>query len=264
MQIILLEKIANVGNLGDVVKVKDGFARNFLIPQGQGQARHAREHEADREQARRAREAPPPTSSPPRRRVAAKLEGLTVQIAQKAGVDGRLFGSVDQRRHRRGAEGAGHRGREGAGPHAGGTAEARSASIPVDGRAAHRRRRHITITVVARHGAGLSLAPARRAVTRRRRRGAFVACAGSPREPARQLECAVSGRVRPRISRPHMPDDPQVDALKLPPHSIEAEQSVLGGLLLDNDAADRIGDVVGAERFLRDAHRLIFDARDRG
>jgi replicative DNA helicase len=57
-----------------------------------------------------------------------------------------------------------------------------------------------------------------------------------------------------------MPDDPQVDALKLPPHSIEAEQSVLGGLLLDNDAADRIGDVVGAEDFYADAHRVVFQA----
>jgi replicative DNA helicase len=57
-----------------------------------------------------------------------------------------------------------------------------------------------------------------------------------------------------------MPDDPQVDALKLPPHSIEAEQSVLGGLLLDNDAADRIGDVVGSEDFYADAHRVIFAA----
>ena len=46
-----------------------------------------------------------------------------------------------------------------------------------------------------------------------------------------------------------MPDDPQVDALKLPPHSIEAEQSVLGGLMLDNEAADRIGDVIGPEDF---------------
>jgi replicative DNA helicase len=55
-----------------------------------------------------------------------------------------------------------------------------------------------------------------------------------------------------------MPDDPQVDALKLPPHSLEAEQSVLGGLLLDNDAADRIGDVVAEADFYSDAHRLIY------
>jgi replicative DNA helicase len=56
-----------------------------------------------------------------------------------------------------------------------------------------------------------------------------------------------------------MPDDRDIESLKLPPHSIEAEQSVLGGLLLDNDAADRIGDVLGAEDFYADAHRLIYD-----
>jgi replicative DNA helicase len=55
-----------------------------------------------------------------------------------------------------------------------------------------------------------------------------------------------------------MPDDLPSDSLKLPPHSLEAEQSVLGGLMLDNDAADRIGDAVGSEDFYSDGHRLIF------
>ncbi len=55
-----------------------------------------------------------------------------------------------------------------------------------------------------------------------------------------------------------MPDDPQLDALKLPPHSLEAEQSILGGLLLDNEAADRIGDVISEEDFYTDAHRVIY------
>ena len=55
-----------------------------------------------------------------------------------------------------------------------------------------------------------------------------------------------------------MPDDPQIDALKLPPHSLEAEQSVLGGLLLDNNAADRVGDVAAADDFYSDAHRVIY------
>ena len=55
-----------------------------------------------------------------------------------------------------------------------------------------------------------------------------------------------------------MPDDPQIDALKLPPHSVEAEQSILGGLLLDNEAADRIGDLVYEEDFYSEAHRLIY------
>lgn len=55
-----------------------------------------------------------------------------------------------------------------------------------------------------------------------------------------------------------MPDDPQLEALKLPPHSLEAEQSILGGLLLDNDAADRIGDVLAEDDFYSDAHRVIY------
>ena len=55
-----------------------------------------------------------------------------------------------------------------------------------------------------------------------------------------------------------MPDDPQLDRLKLPPHSLEAEQSVLGGLLLDNDAADKIGDVISEGDFYSDAHRLVY------
>jgi replicative DNA helicase len=55
-----------------------------------------------------------------------------------------------------------------------------------------------------------------------------------------------------------MPDDPQLDALKLPPHSLEAEQSILGGLLLDNEAADRIGDIVTGDDFYSDAHRVIY------
>jgi replicative DNA helicase len=56
-----------------------------------------------------------------------------------------------------------------------------------------------------------------------------------------------------------MPDDPQLEALKLPPHSLEAEQSVLGGLLLDNEAADKVGDVIAGADFYSEAHRLVYD-----
>ena len=93
MQVILMEKVVNLGNLGDVVKVKDGFARNFLIPGGRAkratksnveafetQRAELERHQADKLSAARAR--------------AEQLEGLLVQISQKAGVDGRLFGSV--------------------------------------------------------------------------------------------------------------------------------------------------------------------------
>jgi len=55
-----------------------------------------------------------------------------------------------------------------------------------------------------------------------------------------------------------VPDDLPLDRLKLPPHSLEAEQSVLGGLMLDNDAADKIGDVISAEDFYSDAHRIVY------
>jgi len=93
MQVILLEKVTNLGNLGDVVKVKDGFARNFLIPQGK--AKRATEANLKAFEARRAElekaQADALTKAQER---GAKLEGLMLQIAQKAGVDGRLFGSV--------------------------------------------------------------------------------------------------------------------------------------------------------------------------
>jgi len=93
MQVILLEKVGNLGNLGDVVKVKDGYARNFLIPQGK--AKRATETNLKAFEARRTEleQAQADTLAKAQER-GAKLDGLTLQIVQKAGVDGRLFGSV--------------------------------------------------------------------------------------------------------------------------------------------------------------------------
>jgi len=93
MQVILLEKVANLGNLGDVVRVKDGFARNFLIPQGK--AKRATEANLKAFEARRGEleTAQSDTLSEAQER-GARIDGLTLQIVQKAGVDGRLFGSV--------------------------------------------------------------------------------------------------------------------------------------------------------------------------
>jgi large subunit ribosomal protein L9 len=93
MQVILLEKVVNVGNLGDVVKVKDGYARNFLIPQKK--ARRATESAVAEFEVKRAE-----LEKAAAEKLAAaqgqgeKLNGMTITIAQKAGVDGRLFGSV--------------------------------------------------------------------------------------------------------------------------------------------------------------------------
>jgi large subunit ribosomal protein L9 len=93
MQIILMEKVANLGQLGDVVKVKNGFARNFLIPQGK--AKRATEANVAEFAERRAElEAAEQAKLADAQARAEKLNGLTVQIAQKAGVDGKLFGSV--------------------------------------------------------------------------------------------------------------------------------------------------------------------------
>jgi large subunit ribosomal protein L9 len=93
MQIILLEKIANVGNLGDVVKVKNGFARNFLIPQGK--AKRATPENLKAIEAKRTElEAAANEKLVAAQGVAEKLEGQSIRISQKAGVDGRLFGSV--------------------------------------------------------------------------------------------------------------------------------------------------------------------------
>jgi large subunit ribosomal protein L9 len=93
MQIILMEKVVNLGGLGDVVKVKDGYARNFLIPQGK--AKRATEANLKEFESRRTeleKKANEQLQGAQER--AEKLEGQKVDIAAKAGVDGRLFGSV--------------------------------------------------------------------------------------------------------------------------------------------------------------------------
>jgi large subunit ribosomal protein L9 len=93
MQIILLEKVVNVGNLGDVVKVKDGYARNFLIPQRKARratAAAVAEFEVKRAELEKDAAAKLAASQAQ----GDKLNAMTISIAQKAGVDGRLFGSV--------------------------------------------------------------------------------------------------------------------------------------------------------------------------
>ena len=93
MQIILLEKVVNVGNLGDIVKVKQGYARNFLIPQGKAK-RATPENIKLMEEKRTELERAAGERLAAAQEQAAKLEGLRVTVTQKAGVDGRLFGSV--------------------------------------------------------------------------------------------------------------------------------------------------------------------------
>lgn len=93
MQIILLEKVVNLGQLGDVVRVKDGYARNFLIPTGK--ARRATQVAIQEFEARRAElEKIQADKLAAAQALGQQLEGMAVEITEKAGVDGRLFGSV--------------------------------------------------------------------------------------------------------------------------------------------------------------------------
>jgi len=93
MQVILLDRILNLGGLGDIVKVKDGYARNYLIPTGRARRAtaankaefEARRAELERQSAERLAKA---------QEQAGKLNGNAIKLTQKAGVDGRLFGSV--------------------------------------------------------------------------------------------------------------------------------------------------------------------------
>jgi large subunit ribosomal protein L9 len=93
MQIILLEKVVNVGNLGEVVRVRDGYARNFLIPQKK--ARRATDAALKEFEARRAElEKVQAEKHAAAQALGERLEGFALSLSQKAGVDGRLFGSV--------------------------------------------------------------------------------------------------------------------------------------------------------------------------
>lgn len=93
MQIILMEKVVNLGNLGDLVKVKDGYARNYLIPQGK--AKRATPTALAEFEARRAElEKAAADKLAAAQAIADKMEGIVLTIARKASVDGRLFGSV--------------------------------------------------------------------------------------------------------------------------------------------------------------------------
>lgn len=93
MQIIMMEKVVNLGQLGDIVNVKDGYARNFLIPQGKAK-RATKVNLAEFEVKRAELEKAQAEVLAAAQARAEKLEGLAVKISQKAGVDGRLFGSV--------------------------------------------------------------------------------------------------------------------------------------------------------------------------
>jgi len=93
MQVILLEKVVNLGGLGDVVKVKDGYARNYLLPQARRSGQRPKASPNSRKKRAELETAQSQTLAAAQEK-GTKLDGLMVQITQKAGVDGHLFGSV--------------------------------------------------------------------------------------------------------------------------------------------------------------------------
>jgi large subunit ribosomal protein L9 len=107
MQVILLEKVVNLGGLGDVVKVKDGFARNYLIPQGKAK-RATPDNLAEFERRRGDLEKAQADALAAAEARGGKVGGVVVQITRKAGVDGRLFGSVTTYDIAEALQGVGH------------------------------------------------------------------------------------------------------------------------------------------------------------
>ena len=218
MEVILLQKIANLGNIGDRVKVKPGFGRNFLLPGGK--ATLATAENIAKFESRRAEleaQAAKELSSAQQRAVA--LEGFTLTITAKAGSEGKLFGSIGT---------IGHRG-----------------SLR-DGRARHRARRG---------------APPGRSDPDGRRTRDFAAPAQRRRHPG-----DAHGGCRRVETLRAMVAILRQDELRTPPHSVEAEQAVLGGLMLDPNAWDAVADIVVAAGLLppRPPAHLRGDHRDRG
>ena len=212
MEVILLQKIANLGNIGDRVKVKPGFGRNYLLPGGK--ATLATPENIARFESRRAElevQAAKELGSAQQR--AAALEGFTLTIAAKAGSEGKLFGSIGTTDIAEACAKAGH---------AIERSEVRLPGGPIRMVGEHVISLHlhsdvdipVTLTVVAEES---------------KYSGAMVAI-------LRQ------------------------DEIRTPPHSVEAEQAVLGGLMLDPNAWDAVADIVVAADFYRRDHRLIFEA----
>jgi large subunit ribosomal protein L9 len=118
MEIILMDKVVNLGNLGDVVKVKDGYARNFLIPQGMAK-RATKANIAAFEERKAELEKQAAEKLAVAQARAEKIAGIAVTISQKAGVDGRLFGSITNVDIAERPGRPGHGSRQGGGPPAG-------------------------------------------------------------------------------------------------------------------------------------------------
>eukprot|EP01041_Mallomonas_annulata_P007015 gene7015-14272_t len=253
MQIILLDKVVNLGNLGEIVRVKDGYARNFLIPTGR--ARRATAAAKQEFEARRVElEKAAGVKLAEAQAVGEKLAGSTCKLTQKAGVDGRLFGSVTNADVAEELTKSGYK-----------VAKAQirmpNGPIKVVGESTVSVALHtdvvvdITVSLVWQtEAAGVQ---ARAAFSMG---FAFIALSTCCAQLVTGLCPACHSTPRQAWLDDDYGLDRQVAQLRIPPHSTEAESSVLGGLLLDNGAWDRVGDLLTESDFYRFEHRMVFGA----
>ena len=239
MEVILLQKVANLGNIGDKVKVKPGYGRNFLLPPGKAALATTDEPGEVRRASCRAREACG-------RRAGACAEACGTARELQARADG-------QGRQRRQAVRLGRHGRHRRG------ADARPASRSSAAKCAWQAARSVT---VGEHNVKLHL----HTDVETRSAGRDHAPKSKPQSDAGAvaMEARIAGGRSLVSQRPRARPRPlDADALRIPPHSLEAEQAVLGGLLLDNSTWDAVADRLRAEDFYRRDHQLIFERHRR-
>ena len=220
MEVILLQKVANLGNIGDRVKVRSGYGRNFLLPKGK--ATLATPDNVARFEARRAeleRAAHEHLAGAEER--AAALKEFKLTIHAKAGTEGKLFGSIGTSDIAEAATRDGHK------------LERSEVRLP-DGPLRTVGEHVVPLHLHADVDVPLHVDDRRRRVTR-----TSGTQAGGGYRPRRARSQRLS---RAAWTRP------------VPPHSVEAEQAVLGGLLIDRVAWDKVADVVTAEDFYRPDH----------
>ena len=261
MQVILMDKVVNLGNLGDVVKVKDGFARNFLIPTGRAQVAPRKPTWKRLPRRRPNWNAWPPKSWPMPSAAAKNWKAASVQISHKAGVDGRLFGSVTNADIADALIAQGYDV---------GKAEVRLPEGP--------------FKTIGEYPVVLALHPTSPPTSRCRcsANSNLPAIPGKGRDqlpflfvlktyPAVHVLSTVFPLVGPRLKTRILPwprhplpvrkfRSPTCADARCRRIRVEAEQAVLGGLLLDNRHGTSIGDLVSKSDFYRQDHRQILRA----
>ena len=250
MEVILREHVDNLGRRGEIVKVADGYARNYLLPRKLALlATDGNKKQIERERAKfDAKEAEEKKVA---EAMAARLANVEVVIARKVGETEALYGSVTSGGHRRGAGGQGLRHRSAQAAAAEPIKKLGEYDVPV------KLHRDVTAHDQSEGRCRRRRGCARNVRTRSRDvddqiggHGASI-CFSGPFHFSVRLFCSRSSPLR------SMPETAVAE--RTLPHNLEAERSVLGAILLHNDAFNLAAEVIDSADFFRDAHRRIFD-----